>query len=75
MEQGGDHVWENIQHSLDLDHRFPSDLHNAVVYHNAPWKAEIGQWLSGCDSIAKEVNIVEVIMMIFNHHHSSFLSS
>lgn len=74
VEKVADHVWENIQPGLDLDHRFPSDLHNGVVYHNAPWKAEIGQWLSSCDAIAREVNIVEVIMMIF-YHHSSFSSS
>ncbi|XWS59169.1 hypothetical protein CRYUN_Cryun08bG0099000 [Craigia yunnanensis] len=60
-EQGADHVWGNIKQGLDLDHRFPSDLHNGVFYHNAPWKAEIGQWLSGCDAIAREVNIVETI--------------
>lgn len=61
VEKVADHVWENIQPGLDLDHRFPSDLHNGVVYHNAPWKAEIGRWLSSCDAIAREVNIVETI--------------
>ncbi|XWS43170.1 hypothetical protein CRYUN_Cryun16bG0079900 [Craigia yunnanensis] len=61
VEQGADNVWGNIQQGLDLDHRFPSDLHNGVIYHNAPWKAEIGQWLSGCDAIAREVNIIETI--------------
>ncbi|XVE61184.1 hypothetical protein DITRI_Ditri06bG0019100 [Diplodiscus trichospermus] len=61
VEQGADHVWENTQPGLDLDHRFPSDLHDGVVYHNTPWKAEIGRWLSGCDAIAREVNIVETI--------------
>ncbi|KAH9678860.1 EGF-like domain-containing protein [Citrus sinensis] len=53
-------VWENSPPQLNLDHRFPADLHNAVVYRNAPWKAEIGRWLSGCDSVAKEVDLVEV---------------
>lgn len=54
-------VWENSPPQLNLDHRFPADLHNAVVYRNAPWKAEIGRWLSGCDSVAKEVDLVEVL--------------
>ncbi|KAK9181367.1 hypothetical protein WN944_024504 [Citrus x changshan-huyou] len=54
-------VWENSPPQLNLDHRFPADLHNAVVYRNAPWKAEIGRWLSGCDSVAKEVDLVEMI--------------
>ncbi|XP_059646319.1 uncharacterized protein LOC132292199 isoform X1 [Cornus florida] len=46
---------------LDLDVRFPSDLHKAVVYRSAPWKAEIGRWLSGCDSITTAVKVVEKI--------------
>ena len=59
-------VRESPQLSIDLDHRFPADLHNAVVYRGAPWKAEIGRWLSGCNSIAKEVNISEVIKTVVN---------
>lgn len=62
-EQGAAHGCKNIQQDLDLDHSFPSDMHNAVVYQNAPWKAEIGRWLSGCDAFAKEININEVNMM------------
>ncbi|KAL9252051.1 hypothetical protein AKJ16_DCAP05896 [Drosera capensis] len=50
---------EGFVPALDLDRLFPADSHGAVVYHGAPWKAEIGRWLSGCDSIAKETNIVE----------------
>ncbi|GMH18719.1 hypothetical protein Nepgr_020560 [Nepenthes gracilis] len=46
---------------LDFGHRFPADSYKAVVYRGAPWKAEIGQWFSGCDSIVKEVDIVEKI--------------
>ncbi|KAH1090500.1 hypothetical protein J1N35_017757 [Gossypium stocksii] len=61
LEQSTDHVWENKPQGLNLDHRFPTDLHNGVVYRNAPWKAEIGRWLSGCDAIATEVNIVETL--------------
>lgn len=44
-----------------LEHRFPADLHGAVDYHGAPWKARVGRWLSGCDSIAKTVKVAEVI--------------
>uniref|UniRef100_A0A1J3DH65 Putative glucuronoxylan glucuronosyltransferase F8H n=1 Tax=Noccaea caerulescens TaxID=107243 RepID=A0A1J3DH65_NOCCA len=44
-----------------FDRRFPADLHGAVVYRNASWKAEIGQWLSSCDAVAKEVDIIEPI--------------
>ncbi|TXG70461.1 hypothetical protein EZV62_005396 [Acer yangbiense] len=61
IQGGSNHVWENSPPRLDLDHRFPADLHRAVVYRNAPWKAEIGRWLSGCDAVAEEVNIVEII--------------
>lgn len=46
--------------AIDLKRQFPADLHGAVVYKGAPWKAEIGRWLAGCDSVAKEVNISEV---------------
>lgn len=46
---------------VDLEHEFPADLHNAVVYRNAPWSAKIGRWLSGCDAITKEAKIVEVL--------------
>ncbi|KAI3935163.1 hypothetical protein MKW92_005633 [Papaver armeniacum] len=41
----------NPQPVLNLDTRFPADSHKAVVYRGAPWKSEIGRWLSGCDSI------------------------
>ncbi|XP_050227450.1 uncharacterized protein LOC126677057 [Mercurialis annua] len=52
---------ENIRPSIALDLRFPLDSHRGVVYHDAPWKAEIGQWLSACDSITKEVKVTEII--------------
>ena len=51
---------------IDLKHQFPADLHRAVVYQGAPWKAEIGQWLAGCDAITKEVNITEVTSDTFS---------
>jgi hypothetical protein len=41
-------------------------LHRAVFYRNAPWKAEIGRWLSGCDAVTKEVSVVEVIIVVTN---------
>lgn len=59
--RGVDHDGKNLQPSLDLDHRFPADSHKSVVYRGAPWKAEIGRWFSGCDSIAAEVSIIEKI--------------
>ncbi|XP_047315383.1 uncharacterized protein LOC124919231 [Impatiens glandulifera] len=49
------------QPKFNLDVRFPSDLHNSVVYNGAPWKAEIGRWLFGCHSVANPVKIVESI--------------
>ncbi|KDP26007.1 hypothetical protein JCGZ_21040 [Jatropha curcas] len=60
-EGRNNHVWENLQPSVALDQRFPIDSHRAVVYRNTPWKAEIGQWLSGCDAITKEVSVAEII--------------
>ncbi|KAG2403424.1 glucuronoxylan glucuronosyltransferase [Vigna angularis] len=48
------------QPAVDFKLQFPADLHGAVVYQGAPWKAEIGHWLAGCDSVIKEVNITEV---------------
>ncbi|KAL2923711.1 putative glucuronoxylan glucuronosyltransferase F8H [Bienertia sinuspersici] len=52
---------EGSQRGHELVCRFPADVHNAVVYCGAPWKAKIGQWLSGCDSVVKEINITEKI--------------
>lgn len=49
-----------LQPMVNLTVRYPSDLHNAVVYHGAPWKAEIGRWLSGCHPNAATVKVVEV---------------
>lgn len=60
-----DHVRGNLEPPIDLDNQFPADLHKAVVFRGAPWKAEIGRWLAGCGSISNEVNIVEVIRTIF----------
>lgn len=53
---------EDSQPVVDLNSRYPADLHNAVTYLDAPWKAEIGRWLSGCDATVKEVVIIEVIL-------------
>ncbi|KAF1877815.1 hypothetical protein Lal_00038124 [Lupinus albus] len=47
--------------AIDLNRQFIIDSHRAVVYRGAPWKAEIGQWLAGCDFMTKEVNITEII--------------
>lgn len=46
---------------VNLSVLYPSDLHNAVVYRGAPWKADIGRWLSGCHSNATVINVVEVL--------------
>lgn len=48
IEEGKDNIMRNQPPLLNLDVRFPADLHKAVVYRGAPWKAEIGRWLSGC---------------------------
>ncbi|CAN1348921.1 Probable glucuronoxylan glucuronosyltransferase F8H [Linum perenne] len=61
LGRGTGHVWPNLQPTVDLHLSFPVDLHGAVVYRKAPWKAEIGRWLSGCDSNAKEATISEII--------------
>ncbi|XP_057535580.1 uncharacterized protein LOC130813737 isoform X1 [Amaranthus tricolor] len=55
------HNIQASQSGLSLSCRFPADLHKAVVYHGAPWKAEIGQWLLGCDSVVNEISITEKI--------------
>ncbi|KAL5708110.1 adenylosuccinate synthase [Ranunculus cassubicifolius] len=49
------------QPAVNLNLEYPADAHKAVVYHGAPWKEEIGRWLSGCDSTNRTVNIVERI--------------
>ncbi|CAA6667335.1 unnamed protein product [Spirodela intermedia] len=45
----------------NTDYMFPADIIQAVFYRGAPWKAEIGRWLSGCDSVSKSVDINENI--------------
>ncbi|KAK6124647.1 hypothetical protein DH2020_041611 [Rehmannia glutinosa] len=52
---------ETPQRVVDLNVRYPADLHNAVTYNGAPWKAEVGRWLSGCNSNITAVEIVEKI--------------
>ncbi|KAM3230861.1 hypothetical protein ACQJBY_061186 [Aegilops geniculata] len=41
--------------------RFPADSYEAVTFHAAPWKAEIGRWLAGCHAESSAVNITEAI--------------
>lgn len=53
--------WEWDEPAIDLKHQFLADSYDSVAYKGAPWKAEIGRWLAGCDSITKEVNISEII--------------
>ncbi|GFP89678.1 probable glucuronosyltransferase gut1 [Phtheirospermum japonicum] len=52
---------QNPQPMVDLKVRYPDDLHNAVTYNGAPWKAEIGRWLSGCNSNTTAIEISEKI--------------
>lgn len=47
--------------------RFPVD---AVSYRNAPWKANIGKWLSGCDPLTEVIEINEVSAFL----HKLYLS-
>lgn len=55
-----DYSKEDPQPMVDLNVQYPADLHNAVAYRDAPWKAEVGRWLSGCDSNITAVEIFEV---------------
>lgn len=56
-----DHFRGSQNPEVNIDHQHTADGHKAVVYHGAPWKPEIGRWLSGCDVINRTVNIVERI--------------
>ncbi|KAL3819825.1 hypothetical protein ACJIZ3_005730 [Penstemon smallii] len=56
-----DYSTQKSEPEIDLNIRYPNDLHNAVTYGDAPWKPEIGRWLSGCNSNVKSVDIVEQI--------------
>ncbi|CAK9157197.1 unnamed protein product [Ilex paraguariensis] len=56
-----DKALKKPQQVLDLDVQFPAELHNTVVYRGAPWKVEIGRWLSSCNSNTTAVKIVEKI--------------
>ncbi|CAA2983095.1 Phosphate transporter PHO1 homolog 9 [Olea europaea subsp. europaea] len=61
IEGSNEDTGQNLQPMVDLNVQFPADLHNAVSHRGAPWKAEIGRWLSGCNSNTKVVKIVEKI--------------
>ncbi|KAG6493187.1 hypothetical protein ZIOFF_048164 [Zingiber officinale] len=47
--------------SEDLGTRSPATSHVPVAYRGAPWKAEIGRWLSRCDPLSVAVEVVENI--------------
>ena len=51
---------ENSEQDTDFVAQFVTDNFSAVFHRGAPWKAEIGRWLSGCDSVSKNVEIDEV---------------
>lgn len=61
VQQGRDYRNKKQRPIIDLSVQFPADSQNAVVYRGAPWKAEIGRWLSGCDVNTVAVKIVEVL--------------
>ncbi|KAL2535080.1 Exostosin family protein [Abeliophyllum distichum] len=61
IEGSNEDADQNLQPVIDLNVQFPADLHNAVSYRGAPWKAEIGRWLSGCNLNTEVVKIVEQI--------------
>lgn len=60
VDQGKGNFSQNHPLLLDLNVRYPADLHKAVVYRGAPWKAEIGRWLSGCVPNSTAVKVSEV---------------
>ncbi|KAL8489607.1 hypothetical protein ACS0TY_025501 [Phlomoides rotata] len=52
---------KNPQPMVDLNVRYPADLHDGITYRGAPWKAVVGRWLSGCDSNTTAIKIIEKI--------------
>lgn len=68
----------NSQLGIDFDKQFLADSLGAVRYHNAPWKAEIGRWLSGCDAVSTSIDVLEVcihpLMKNVLRENYSFLS-
>lgn len=59
VEEGRKDSNKKSQPVVDFNIRYPADLHDSVTYRGAPWKAEIGRWLSGCDNTTA-VKIIEV---------------
>ncbi|RWW01347.1 hypothetical protein BHE74_00030930 [Ensete ventricosum] len=59
-DHGRTERWDDVEWGA----RFPADSHGAVTYRGAPWKAEIGRWLSGCGSALATVQVVEVLVMV-----------
>lgn len=59
-----DHPKEDPHPVVDLNVLYPADSLKAVTYRGAPWKAEIGRWLSGCDSDVNTVKVIEVLCCI-----------
>lgn len=68
-EGGTDQLMRNSPPLIDLHAQFPADLHKAVVYNGAPWKAEIGRWLSGCNPNAIALKISEVLIVHLNYYY------
>lgn len=51
----------NSDPDLNLSALFPANALGAVIYRGAPWKAEIGRWLAGCDAVSVAADIFEGI--------------
>lgn len=62
IDTGKNNVFQSNQQPLNV--QFPADLHKAVVYRGAPWRAEIGRWLSGCSSVATPIKVSEVLLKL-----------
>jgi hypothetical protein len=48
----------------DGDQSLTCKHHGAIVYRNAPWKPEVGCWLSQCGNFVVPIPLVEVRMAI-----------
>ncbi|XP_019702480.1 uncharacterized protein [Elaeis guineensis] len=61
VDGSSEHLADNSQLNPVFDPQLVADSHGAVTYRGAPWKPEIGRWLSSCDSISTAIDVVESI--------------
>lgn len=59
--RSSEQLTDNSQFNTVLDAQLLPDSHGAVIYRGAPWKPEIGRWLSNCDSVSAAINVAERI--------------